>query len=58
MVPESGDLRIEIRGELGGILSLCEASETGKPGHEGRAVAAAEQSSWLRGPALAETDIH
>ena len=39
LVPENGDLRIEIRGELGGILSLCQASETRKPGQGGRALA-------------------
>ena len=49
LVPENGELRIEIRGELGGILSLCDASDRRKPGHEGRAVAAAEQIKMVAG---------
>jgi site-specific DNA recombinase len=47
LVPENGDLRIEIKGELGGILSLCEASKTTKPGQGGRAVA--EQIKMVAG---------
>jgi hypothetical protein len=39
LVPENGELGIEIKGELGGFLSLCQASETRKPGQGGRAVA-------------------
>ena len=49
LVPENGELRIEFKGELGGILSLCEASDARKPGHEGRAVAAAEQIKMVAG---------
>ncbi len=47
LLPESGELRIEIKGELGGILSLCEASDTRKPGREGRAHA--EQIKMVAG---------
>ncbi len=48
-VPESGELRIEIKGEFGGILSLCVASDARKPGHKGRAFAAAEQIKLVAG---------
>ncbi len=47
LVPEDGDLRIEIKGELGGILALCEAAETRKPGRDGRA--RAEQIKMVAG---------
>ena len=43
----NGALRIEIKGELGGILTLCETSETRKPGREGRALA--EQIKMVAG---------
>jgi hypothetical protein len=49
LVPECGELRIEIKGELGGILNLCEASDAKKPGREGRVVAAAEQIKMVAG---------
>lgn len=49
LVPLDGELRIEIKGELGGILSLCEATGARKPGREGRAVAAAEQIKMVAG---------
>jgi site-specific DNA recombinase len=49
LVPENNELRIEIKGELGGILSLCEASDATKPGLEGRAVAGAEQIELVAG---------
>jgi site-specific DNA recombinase len=49
LVPEAGELRIEIKGELGGIFSLCEASDARKPGREGRAVAAAERIKVVAG---------
>ena len=48
-MPENGELRIEIRGELSGILNLCEASDARKPGREGQAVAAAEQIKMVAG---------
>jgi hypothetical protein len=39
LVPENGAPCIEIKGELGGILALCDASDTTKPGRERRALA-------------------
>jgi hypothetical protein len=49
LVPRGGELRIEIKGELGGILNLCQASEATKPGLGDRAVAAAEQVKMVAG---------
>ena len=34
LVPEGGKLRIDLRGELAGILSLCQESK--KPSHDGQ----------------------
>jgi hypothetical protein len=47
LVPENGALRIDIQGELGGILALCTAADTKKPGREGRALA--EQIKMVAG---------
>ena len=41
------ELRIEIKGELGGVLALCGAADTKKPGREGRALA--EQIKMVAG---------
>ncbi len=45
LVPEGGKLRIDLAGELAGILSLCQESK--KPGHDGQAHA--EQIKMVAG---------
>ncbi len=47
--PGDGQMPIEIKGELGGILALCEASETRKPGRDEMARLKPSKSRWLRG---------
>ena len=45
LVPEGSKLRIDLTGELAGILSLCQESK--KPGHDGQAHA--EQIKMVAG---------
>jgi hypothetical protein len=45
LVPKGGKLRIDLTGELAGILSLCQESK--KPGHNGQAHA--EQIKMVAG---------
>ena len=37
LVPENGELRIDLRGELAGILSLCDSKKKPASSYEGRA---------------------
>ena len=37
LVPENGELRIDLRGELAGILSLCDSTQKPAPSYEERA---------------------
>ncbi len=37
LIPENGDLRIELKGELAGILSLCDAKKRPATSYEERA---------------------
>ena len=48
LVPADGELRIEIKGELAGILELCDAAQTKSPAVF-RRPGWLSKSRWLRG---------